>query len=320
MTRYKLQFVLLAVVLVALGLQFKRHRQHQNATLNRQLRPATLPGTARLSSRPRIYPYSVIPGGAFNKGELRDANNNDQVVRVHYASFNLDNVHLVTAEREQLAYVSFRKADQIYWTSRKVLIPRGEQLLTDGTNVARARCGNRLADTLPAAALTDKPPEELLDAAIEMPRPAAIDPSSPALFSYLGTPALGAPPAFSTENAVPVDGTPIADQFASAGPSGMNPPLGMFGGPGFAPPGINAPGSSTPNNPGTSGPNDPGTPGDPGNPLTPVPPVVPPTSTPEPRFLGAVGLFAIFVCKWIVDARKLKPALLRIPSEPSTHR
>jgi hypothetical protein len=33
----------------------------------------------------------------------------------------------------------------VYWTTRKVKIPQGEMLVTDGTDSARARCGNRVS-------------------------------------------------------------------------------------------------------------------------------------------------------------------------------
>jgi len=36
--------------------------------------------------------------------------------------------------------------DQVYWTKKKLRIPKGELLWSDGTSYARARCGNRLSD------------------------------------------------------------------------------------------------------------------------------------------------------------------------------
>ena len=46
-----------------------------------------------------------------------------------------------------MAYVSYRKNNSIFATRKQLRIPKGELVLTDGTHLARARCGNRLSDT-----------------------------------------------------------------------------------------------------------------------------------------------------------------------------
>jgi hypothetical protein len=130
----------------------------------------TVPATAEISPlirslRPN-YPYSVIPGGAYSPAELHYANQSDAVVRAHYATFNLKRAHIVQVTDDRFQYASYRIQDRIYWTRKKLLIQKGEYLLTDGVAFARTRCGNRLSETPqapvspqePAAALLSMPP------------------------------------------------------------------------------------------------------------------------------------------------------------------
>ena len=118
------------------------------------------------SLRPN-YPYSVIAGGAYSPAEVRFADNKDPIVRAHYSDFDLKKVQMVRLTDDRFQYVSYRLKDQIYWTKKKLRIPSGELLLTDGTQYARARCGNRLSDRLhkdptsnqePSGALLSLPP------------------------------------------------------------------------------------------------------------------------------------------------------------------
>jgi len=94
----------------------------------------------------RIYLYSVIPGGAYNGVELRSAVINDPLVREHYRDFALDRARTVVLREDRQQYVSFRIAGSIFWSKKRLLIPKGELLLTDGTHYARTRCGNRLSE------------------------------------------------------------------------------------------------------------------------------------------------------------------------------
>lgn len=93
-----------------------------------------------------IYPYSVIPGGAYSPEELRRSADNDTIVRDHFKDFDLKAARLVTLSNDRYQYVSFRIKNHVYWTHRKLRIPKGEVLLTDGVHFARTRCGNRLCD------------------------------------------------------------------------------------------------------------------------------------------------------------------------------
>ena len=95
------------------------------------------------------YPYSVIPGGAYNRDELRNSIEKDKVVQVHYADFDLSSTTAVTLAEDRFQYVSYRIKNRVYWTHKKIRIPKGEVLLTDGKHFARTRCGNRLCATFP---------------------------------------------------------------------------------------------------------------------------------------------------------------------------
>jgi hypothetical protein len=92
-----------------------------------------------------VYPYSIIAGGAGTAEELRAAVCSDPLVARHYRDFNLSMVHTVRLQTDESAYVSYRIGDKIFWTRHKLILHRGEVLLTDGVNYARTRCGNRVS-------------------------------------------------------------------------------------------------------------------------------------------------------------------------------
>jgi hypothetical protein len=125
------------------------------------LRSAERPPAYVRSLRPE-YPYSVIPGGAYSPEELRQANVKDEVVRAHYADFNLKGAWVVKLTADRYEYASYRMRNQIYWTAKRLRIPQGESLLTDGVHFARARCGNRLSEEPRTQISAAEPPASLL--------------------------------------------------------------------------------------------------------------------------------------------------------------
>jgi PEP-CTERM motif len=144
--------LLVACVPVLLALPFigrytKLHHPGESARLS------SLPSEARSASpvdskvdlRP-LYPYSVIPGGAYSAQELRNAIERDPVVAHHYAGFDLAKVRIIRLDRDRMEYVSYRLGDRIFWTNHELRLHKGEALITDGTRLARTRCGNRLSD------------------------------------------------------------------------------------------------------------------------------------------------------------------------------
>lgn len=106
-----------------------------------------------------VYAYSVVPGGVTGADEVRRAAAADPVVGEHYRDLNLARLTTVSLKADTVAYVSFRKGDKVYWTTKKVRLSKGETVLTDGTNMVRARCGNRISDASMARTAPEEPPE-----------------------------------------------------------------------------------------------------------------------------------------------------------------
>ncbi len=112
-----------------------------------------------------VYPYSVIPGGVQSVAEFREALLRDPVAAAHYARFDISRSRILELRVEKIAYVSYRIKDRVFWTSRKVRLLRGERIITDGVNYARARCGNRVSE-IPQG---DRSPHEPPAAEMESP-------------------------------------------------------------------------------------------------------------------------------------------------------
>ena len=227
-----------------------------------------------------FYPYSVIPGGAKTALELRNAVANDAVVRAHYADFKMAGTRVERLEKPQAFYVSYRIGSAIFWTKNQLMLPAGERVLTDGSNMARTRCGNRLS-VVPVAPVSDVEPSP---EAMEAPAGGVL------LASIVATPAeLPIAPPLATMIA-PVPG-------AAPPASGFTPPFFPYFPfvPGGAPPPQGTPGTPTPPIiPPPSGPTPPATP-----PVAPPPPATPPVATPEPSvvLLLAAGFGCLLVLK-----------------------
>jgi hypothetical protein len=97
-------------------------------------------------SRP-VYPYSVVPGGVEDAGELKWVAEHDPIVGAHYAGFNYARARMVRLTLARTVYVSYRIGNHIYWSRRRVTLHKGEKLITDGRMTARARCANRVEET-----------------------------------------------------------------------------------------------------------------------------------------------------------------------------
>lgn len=125
-------------------------------------------------SLPPTYPYSVIPGGVRTVAELRRAIARDPLIKAHYHGFNLAKARVIRLKESREVYVSYRRGSAIFWTSRKLILHKGEILITDGTSLSRTRCGNRTSYTpsLPRS------PVEPTPEALNTPIP-PIFPSSP---------------------------------------------------------------------------------------------------------------------------------------------
>jgi hypothetical protein len=112
------------------------------------------------ASRQGVFAYSVIPGGAYSKAELARAITQDPPVAAHYRDVSLGAIRSEVVAADRWAHMSYRVGDQIFWTKRKLLLHRGETILTDGAIEVRGRCGNRIS-LQPMAPTADTEPETI---------------------------------------------------------------------------------------------------------------------------------------------------------------
>ena len=218
----------------------------------------------------KVYPYSIVPGGAEDLRQARQAMN-DPAVRAHYSNIDFAQLHQVKLGVNLSGYVSYRWGDKIYWTSKKVTLRAGETVFTDGTHVVRGRCLNCYSALPMFPTRPNEPTELALDSPVEMPVTVYSFPKLPVLAPVLPVP--------------PGELTPTVPVIPAVLPIGSG---GGGGGGGFwfplipiIPPIHHHPGG-------------PGSPTSPGVPIPP--PVIPPVAVvPEPRYgwLVLAGLFAL---------------------------
>src|SRR5579863_747981 len=94
-------------------------------TTHSGVQPAVLRDETR-----RVYPFSIIRGGAYSKEELIRALEADPVAESHYQEFQLSDLHTVRSPFVKPVYLSYRKNNVVYWTSHAVALHDGETLLT----------------------------------------------------------------------------------------------------------------------------------------------------------------------------------------------
>ena len=157
-----------------------------------------------------VYPYSVVPGGVRDAGELKWAAEHDPVVRAHYAGFDYDHARAVRLVLARTVYVSYRIGNKVYWTRHRVTLKKGETVITDGKITARSRCGNRVEEVPQQATSSLEPPASKFD-----------EPVQPATGTALAVPPLPFESALLNRPALP--------GFGPAPPLGLVDPFG--GGP-----------------------------------------------------------------------------------------
>jgi hypothetical protein len=158
----RLLIIMLCALAGGLTLRYGTKKLSSHGTISGHTVPLKepLPAYAR-ALRPN-YPYSIIPGGAYSNAELQYADREDVVVKEHYADFQVKRAQMVQLTEDKYQYASYRKKNQVYWTKKKLRIPKGEILLTDGSSYARARCGNRLSEKPQAPVSNQEPPVNAL--------------------------------------------------------------------------------------------------------------------------------------------------------------
>jgi hypothetical protein len=252
--------VLPAVLLVTfLAVHFSRHSapnhsQAGSVDLNAATRSETNPPSSTLSSRP-IFPYSVVPGGVRDAQELQKVTAADPVVAKHYSDFRIAKARTVQLDRPVAMYVSYRRNNHVYWTKNRMMIPAGETLISDGENLARVRCGNRLSPVAVKPVAITEPDKETLET------PEFVPPLMAELLPGEGNELFPGAPG----GAVPVPPSVGPTPGGSGGPS--TPILPPFLGPGVPPIGATVP---------------------------PPPPPPPPVNTPEPDSLSLLFAGAVF--------------------------
>jgi len=193
-----------------------------------RIRPVQQPTTAApVTSLKRIYPYSIVPGGVHSTQEVADARTKDPVVARHYQDLSVTTMRVQQVDTPRQAYMSYRIGGQVYWTKKMLPLYAGEEVLTDGTNTIRGRCGNRLSDTAMMPTSDDEPPAAVFDVAMDGTPGQALN-RPPALVPPAGVPIAAAPPVVTP----PTDGGGLVDALPVAG--ALAAPLGgaaLLGGP-----------------------------------------------------------------------------------------
>lgn len=264
-----------------------RHLSPSNALLSSRSHIADLPlywtdvdipVSAEASAQRAVYPYSVIPGGVVSSKELTAALHRDSVAAAHYSDFRASSARIMRLPKTRQVYVSYRLGDRVFWTSKRVTLAAGETILTDGSHLARTRCGNRISE-VPGPTSPAEPPLQAMNKPVfrnPADGPSDTAPAAP-LWSDRAAPSLmalsGPVSSLPGGHAPFVPPIPIGPCCsAPGGPSGSNTP----------PPG---PPSEPPSGP-PSGP-----------PQPPTSPGPPPVATPEPEtlLLLVAGLAALFI-------------------------
>lgn len=151
------------------------------------------------AARP-VYAYSVIPGGVRSGNELKLALARDSIAAAHYSGFDAQSARPVRLDRPRQVYISYRLGNRVYWTSKKVTLPAGERLLTDGKHLVRSRCGNRISEVRTDPTSPGEPAEPVLSAPIfprataetvDLPPPPPIWTETPSTFLLAMAPTPG---------------------------------------------------------------------------------------------------------------------------------
>jgi len=145
--------------------------------INSPTRPASsrIPALNFRAARP-IFPYSIIPGGVRSGKELEDSIAADPVAAKHYAGISPHGLMVQRLKRDIEVFSSYRLGNNVYWTNHTIHVRAGELVLTDGANLIRARCGNRLV-RIPPGPPSPTPSVEPPDIVYEAGTPSLVPPS-----------------------------------------------------------------------------------------------------------------------------------------------
>lgn len=218
----------------------------------------------------KVYPYSLVPGGAANVREAKIAMT-EPANRVNYADMDLAQLKQVKLTANLSGYLSYRWGDKIYWTKKALTLRAGETIFTDGTHIVRGRCLNCYSARPMLPVRPNEPSAKVLDTPVEMPLTVYAFPKLPLI-----APELPVPPEELTPT-VPVLAPVLSTVGKTAGGGFWFPILPII------PPIHRHPKQPSP----------PGSPQPPGS-----PPVIPPVAiVPEPRYgwLLLSGFLALLI-------------------------
>jgi|SRR5579862_4285842 len=116
----------------------------------------------------KVYPYSIVPGGAETLEEAKRALA-DPRVRAGCPGIDIAQLRQVKLKKNFVGYISYRLDQQIYWTSHVVTVRFGETAFTDGIHLIRARGLNCFSPLPMLPTRADEPSEEALDTPTEVP-------------------------------------------------------------------------------------------------------------------------------------------------------
>ncbi len=139
---------------------WSRGDTHDNLALLATQPSAALPAKTR---KRVVYPYSVVPGGVETPEDLKLAAERDPEIAVHYADFDFSRARLIRLSAPQDLYLSYRMRGKLYWTKKKIHLPAGEKVITDGKTIARTRCANRGKGAAQLGTSPAEPPKEIFE-------------------------------------------------------------------------------------------------------------------------------------------------------------
>jgi hypothetical protein len=116
----------------------------------------------------KVYPYSIVPGGAATLDEAKVAMGRADV-RANYTNLDLANLREVKLSTALSGYVSYRYGDKIYWTAKKLTLRPGETVFTDGVHIVRGRCLNCYSAFPMLPIRPNEPTEKVLDTPVDVP-------------------------------------------------------------------------------------------------------------------------------------------------------
>jgi hypothetical protein len=116
----------------------------------------------------KVYPYSIVPGGADTLDEAKRAMS-DPAVADHYANVDFNKLQQVKLTQNLSGYVSYRFGEKIYWTAKTLTLRAGETVFTDGVHIVRGRCLNCYSEHPMLPVRPNEPTEQVLDTPVEMP-------------------------------------------------------------------------------------------------------------------------------------------------------